>query len=210
MKNKDAMKTNVLLLVIFMLIVISGAVFVNLNNGLGGGKDVIIQNGTITSGVDALNSFKKKAASNQNAFVRFRVKGIKGETKTTLKYKDGLYYYKDANGKEYSDRYLLDLTGYLTEDASSCTRIICLARESSYTFDDLMSGYISTTGDDRKAIIILSLSSPGMASSNDSDNSNNVNSNVDTNNVDSNNVNSNVDTNNVDSNNINVDSNSIN
>ena len=97
------------------------------------------------------------------------------------------------------NRYLLDLTGYLTEDASSFTRIICLARESSYTFDDLMSGYISTTGDDRKAIIILSLSSPGMAPSNDSDNSNN-----------SNNVNSNVDTNNVDSNNINVDSNSIN
>ena len=143
MNNKDAVKTNVLLLVIFMLIVISAAVFFNLKNGLGGGSDVVISGGYMTDGVDAWNNFVQKTSSNKKAFVRIKFKSKNGVSKAVLKYKNGKYYYTYANGKEY---YRVSVTYHgkhislgsfnAKRQAASCYKEAKDILNGSYTPDD--------------------------------------------------------------------------
>ena len=153
MGNKDAVRTNVLLVVLFMIIVISAAVFINLKSGLAGGNVVEIKGSTMVDGVDAWNNFIKKSNQNRNCFVRIKYKNANGTSKSTLRYKDGEYSYTDASGKVYKNKKLLDLRGYMSNDDVYQTRVIVLA-DNNYDFDEIMLGNLRYNGEKPYTVII--------------------------------------------------------
>ena len=160
MGNKDAVRTNMLLVAIFLIVVISGAVFINLKLGLAGGNVVEINGGIMTKGTDAWNNFVKKSNNNKNCFIRIKFKNANGTSKSTLRYKDGKYSYTDSSGKVYTNTKLLDLRGYMSNTDTYQTRVIALA-DNYYDFDEIMMGNLKYTGE-KPYTVIMSLSLPGM------------------------------------------------